>query len=114
MGKSKGGGKGKGGSSSSKTQAPKCTCDHPYNCSCGNRPPRPSKGHKWDPETQEWGGKGHKQKGASGQSGVVAKEATTATAGKTKIHEWQKMPSRILAEYCKKQKDKRPPKFKDF
>ena len=114
MGKSKGGGKGKGGSSSSKTQAPKCTCDHPYNCSCGNRPPRPSKGHKWDSESQEWGGKGHKQKGGSGQSGVVAKEATTTTTGKTKIHEWQKMPSKILVEYCKKQKGKRPPKFKDM
>eukprot|EP00429_Kryptoperidinium_foliaceum_P030446 CAMPEP_0176141002 /NCGR_PEP_ID=MMETSP0120_2-20121206/71690_1 /TAXON_ID=160619 /ORGANISM="Kryptoperidinium foliaceum, Strain CCMP 1326" /LENGTH=72 /DNA_ID=CAMNT_0017477113 /DNA_START=31 /DNA_END=245 /DNA_ORIENTATION=- len=49
----------------------KCTCDHPYQCNCGNRPPRPSKGHKWDPETQQWGGKGHKQKGASGQTGAV-------------------------------------------
>ena len=113
MGKSKGGVKGKAGSTSSNTKAPKCTCDHPYNCSCGNRPPRPSKGHKWDAELQQWGGKGHKQKGASGQSGAVAQAATTTSTGKTKIEQWQKLPSQILADYCKKQK-RRPPKFKDM
>jgi len=52
----------------------KCTCDHPYNCQCGNRPPRPSKGHKWDPETQAWGGKGHKQKAAPRRRDATPKE----------------------------------------
>jgi hypothetical protein len=91
--------------------APKCTCDHPFNCSCGNRPPRPSRGHKWDPETQEWGGKGHKQKGASGQTASIGQQAQTTEVGKTQIAQWQKLPSSILREYCEKQK-RPPPKFK--
>ena len=107
----------KSGSSSSKkgggnAQANKCVCDHPFQCSCGNRPERPSKGHKWDPTTQQWGGKGHKQKGASGQTASVGTEAKTTKVGKTQIAQWQKLPSTILHEWCKKQK--RPqPKFKE-
>ena len=38
----------------------KCTCDDPFKCFCGNRPERPSKGHKWNGE--QWAGKGHKQR----------------------------------------------------
>ena len=97
----------------SASAGPKCTCDHPYNCSCGNRPARPSKGHKWDPETQQWGGKGHKQKGASGQTRVVGQETKTTEVGKTQIAQWQKLPSNILREYCQKQK-RPPPKFKEL
>jgi HrpA-like RNA helicase len=85
----------------------KCTCDHPFTCTCGNRPPRPSKGHKWYSETQEWAGKGHKQKGASGQIASVAQQATTTQVGKTKIEQWQRLPSTLLKEYCQRQK--RPP-----
>ena len=45
MGKGKsskggGGGSKKGGAAEA---AKKCTCDHPYQCSCGNRPERPSR-----------------------------------------------------------------------
>jgi len=106
MGK-KGGGK-KGAQSAA---APKCTCDHPYQCNCGNRPERPSKGHKWYPNEQIWAGKGHKQKGASGQTASVSKEAVVTRKGQTKIEQWQKLPSQLLADLCKKEK-RPPPKYK--
>ncbi|CAJ1930609.1 unnamed protein product [Cylindrotheca closterium] len=110
MGKSK---KGKGSSGDNGKNAPKCTCDHPFNCDCGNRPPRPSRGHKWDPETQQWGGKGHKQKGASGQISQAGKQAQTTAVGQTQVAQWQKLPSTILRDYCQKQK-RPPPKFKEL
>ena len=56
---------GKGAKKAAKAKAntaPKCLCEHPYISKCGNRPERPSKGHKWDGEQQKWVGKGHKQK----------------------------------------------------
>lgn len=110
----KGDKKGKGVSAKGQSSnAPKCTCDHPYNCDCGNRPPRPSKGHKWDPETQQWGGKGHKQKGASGQTASAGQQAQTTAVGQTQVAQWQKLPSTILREYCQKQK-RPPPKFKEL
>ncbi len=108
MGK-KGGSKQKQGSSNSK----KCTCDDPYRCSCGNRPERPSRGHKWNPVEQKWGGKGHKQKGASGQTSTVASAAKTTAVGKTQVSEWQKLPSQLLDAFCRK--EKRPqPKYKSL
>ncbi len=110
MGKSK---SKKGGSKAAATPAKKCTCAHLYKCDCGNRPERPSKGHRWDPETQQWGGKGHKQKGASGQSSVVGQQAKITEKGKTQLAQWQKLPSGILREYCQKQK-RPPPKFKEL
>jgi ATP-dependent RNA helicase DHX57 len=90
---------------------PACTCDDPFQCDCGNRPPRPSRGHKWDSATQQWGGKGHKQKGAAlGQAAFVAKEQKVTTAvGNTTLAAHQRLPSQILAEYC--QKHKRPRHF---
>ena len=96
-------GKGSKNSKSSKKEAaaPKCTCDDPYTCTCGNRPPRPSKGHKWYPETQEWAGKGHKQKGASGQTSAVALPETTV--GSTTVSQWQKLPSQLLDQICEKE-----------
>lgn len=109
-------GKAKGGKPSSKGQeaaAPKCKCEHPFNCDCGNRPPRPSRGHKWDPETQQWGGKGHKQKGGSGQTRVVGEQAQTTAVGQTQVAQWQKLPSALLREFCQKQK-RPPPKFKEI
>ena len=108
MGK-KGGGKKGGGAAAS--AAPRCTCDHPYQCNCGNRPERPSKGHKWYPEEQIWAGKGHKQKGASGQTASLSKEAVVTQRGQTKIEQWQKLPSQLLADVCKKEK-RPPPKYK--
>eukprot|EP00522_Entomoneis_paludosa_P010319 CAMPEP_0172441418 /NCGR_PEP_ID=MMETSP1065-20121228/1967_1 /TAXON_ID=265537 /ORGANISM="Amphiprora paludosa, Strain CCMP125" /LENGTH=1439 /DNA_ID=CAMNT_0013190781 /DNA_START=22 /DNA_END=4341 /DNA_ORIENTATION=- len=107
MGKAKKGGKGGGAAAA----APKCTCDHPFKCTCGNRPERPSKGHKWDPEEQAWGGKGHKQKGASGQTALVDKKAQTTQVGGTSIQTWQKLPSALLTEFAKKEKFLKP-KFK--
>lgn len=104
---------GKKGNAAAATSAPRCTCDDPFNCSCGNRPERPSRGHKWDPETQQWSGKGHKQKGASGQTALVGQQAETTTVGKTQVAQWQKLPSTILHEWCQKQKRPRP-KFKEL
>ena len=106
-------GKAKGKGSEKNAATKKCTCEHPYKCDCGNRPERPSKGHKWDPETQQWGGKGHKQKGASGQSRVVGEAAKTSEVGKTKVEQWQRLPSVLLQEYCQKQK-RTLPKFKEL
>jgi len=104
--------KGKGGAAAP-VATKKCTCDHPYNCECGNRPERPSRGHRWDPESQTWGGKGHKQKGASGQTAQIAQAATTTQVGKTQIAQWQRLPSTLLKEYCQREK-RRPPKFKNI
>ncbi|KAL7550933.1 hypothetical protein ACHAWF_014139 [Thalassiosira exigua] len=98
MGKSKSSKGGKKGGEAAK----KCTCDHPYQCSCDNRPERPSKGHKWDPETQQWGGKGHKQKGASGQTASVAQADKVTSVGNTVLKQWQKLPTRLLSDLCKK------------
>ena len=101
----------KGAESASKTS--KCSCDDPYRCICGNRPERPSKGHKWDPIAQQWGGKGHKQKGASGQTSTVGVAAKTTAVGKTSIAEWQKLPHQLLDSFCRK--EKRPnPKYKSL
>ena len=110
MGKSKAK---KGASKAAAPPAKKCTCEHLYKCDCGNRPERPSRGHRWDPETQEWGGKGHKQKGGSGQTSVVGQEAKVTAKGKTQLAQWQKLPSDILRDYCQKQK-RPPPKFKEL
>ena len=105
--------KGNKKSSAAASKAPKCTCEHPYKCNCGNRPERPSKGHKWDPVAQQWGGKGHKQKGASGQTSTVSTAAKTTAVGKTQISEWQKLPSKLLDTFCRK--EKRPnPKYKSL
>jgi hypothetical protein len=87
---------------------PKCTCDDPYKCSCGNRPERPSRGHKWFPEEQIWGGKGHKQKGASGQTALVSEQAKVTATGKTQVAQWQRLPIQLLLEYCKGQKRPNP------
>ena len=106
MGKSK---SKKGGSTTA--VAAKCTCDHPFKCDCGNRPERPSKGHKWYSDTQTWAGKGHKQKGGSGQVKVTGEQVKVTEKGQTQLSQWQKLPSSILSDYCQKQK--RPsPKFK--
>jgi ATP-dependent RNA helicase DHX57 len=110
MGKQKGK---KGNAASISSSIPKCSCDDPYLCRCGHRPPRPSRGHKWDPETQQWGGKGHKQKGASGQTALVGQQDQVTEKGKTQIAQWQRLPSQILQEYCQKQK-RPPPKFKQL
>jgi hypothetical protein len=109
MGKSKGGkGAEKGGK-----QSPKCTCDDPYLCTCGNRPERPSRGHRWDPEAQEWGGKGHKQKGGSGQISTKAVEARTTEVGKTTVAQWQQLPTTLLEAITRKE-GRPPPKYKSI
>ena len=72
MGK-KGAGKSSSKGGKGPKAAPRCECDHPFQCNCGNRPERPSRGHKWYPEEQQWAGKGHKQKGGSGQTSSVAR-----------------------------------------
>lgn len=95
----------KGGGTSKKGNAEpvkKCSCTHPYQCSCGNRPERPSKGHKWDPDTQQWGGKGHRQKGASGQVASTAQADRVTEKGGTTLKSWQKMPTRLLSDLAKK------------
>ena len=95
------------------TSPPKCTCDDPYECSCGNRPERPSRGHKWHPEDQIWAGKGHKQKGASGQTALVSEQAKVTASGKTQVAQWQRLPTQLLQEFCKSQR--RPnPSFKNL
>lgn len=110
MGKPKGKSSTKGGKQGKEER---CNCDHPYQCSCGHRPERPSKGHKWDSEKQQWGGKGHKQKGASGQTASKAVAAATTSIGKTAISQWQRLPSQLLHDVTKK--EGRPPaKYKSI
>lgn len=101
MGKKKGDSKG--------AKVPVCECQHPFNCDCGLRPERPSRGHKWDPEAKVWGGKGHKQKGGIGGA-VVASAATVTEKGKTTLAQWMRLPHQLLNEFCKKEK-RPPPKF---
>jgi hypothetical protein len=91
---------------------PRCNCSDPFKCECGNRPERPSRGHKWDPESQQWGGKGHKQKGG-GQAAQVGVEAKKTEVGKTTIAQWQKLPSQLLDDVT--QREGRPQaKFKQI
>ncbi len=59
-------------------------------------------GHKWDPQAQAWGGKGHKQKGGSGQTASVGQAEKVTSVGQTAIKQWQKMPSKLLADLLKK------------
>ena len=87
---------------------PACTCDHPYQCDCGNRPPRPSRGHKWDATTQTWGGKGHKQKGGPQAATVAVDKVVTTTVGQTVLLPHQRLPSALLAEVCQRGKRARP------
>ncbi|GMH85017.1 hypothetical protein TrVE_jg5124 [Triparma verrucosa] len=97
-------GKAKGDKKGGKASAtPVCNCEHPFQCDCGNRPERPSRGHKWDPVTKQWGGKGHKVKGASlGAAHVGTKELTVK--GGTKMKQWEKAPSELVAKYLKDKK----------
>ena len=60
------------------------------------------RGHKWDPDTQLWGGKGHKQKGASGQVASTAQADRVTEKGGTTLKSWQKMPTRLLSDLVKK------------
>ena len=99
MGKSKS----KKGESSTTKGGPVCNCEHPFNCDCGNRPERPSRGHKWDHETKTWGGKGHKQKGATIAGAVVGKKEVI-TRGGVGVKEGQKLPTMLLGDWCKKGK----------
>eukprot|EP00592_Proboscia_alata_P018395 CAMPEP_0194416596 /NCGR_PEP_ID=MMETSP0176-20130528/15492_1 /TAXON_ID=216777 /ORGANISM="Proboscia alata, Strain PI-D3" /LENGTH=369 /DNA_ID=CAMNT_0039221929 /DNA_START=16 /DNA_END=1122 /DNA_ORIENTATION=+ len=78
-----------------------CPCDHPFQCNCGNRPERPSRGHKWDTPTQTWTGKGHKQKGAGTTKSST--DAVVSRSGGATIEQWQKLPSQILGDICKKE-----------
>ena len=114
MGKSKakggvaGGGGGKGAGAAVKV----CECDHPFECKCGLRPPRPSRGHKWDGATKTWGGKGHKQKGGSGQIATVAVEPKVTTQGNVAVKQWQKLPSELMANLVKKEGRKKLPQYR--
>ena len=92
--------KGKNQKSGAAVAPPKCNCDDPYQCNCGNRPERPSRGHKWYPDDQIWAGKGHKQKGASGQTATKSEPIKITATGKTKVAQWQRLPTQLLQEYC--------------
>lgn len=96
----------KKGESNKSGKVPVCECQHPFNCDCGLRPERPSRGHKWDPEAKVWGGKGHKQKGGIGGA-IVGTGVTVTEKGKTTVAQWMKLPHQLLDEFCKK--EKRPP-----
>ncbi|KAL3801900.1 hypothetical protein ACHAW5_005288 [Stephanodiscus triporus] len=110
MGKNKPKGVASGGGASA---AGACKCDHPYDCSCGMRPPRPSRGHKWDTNTMTWGGKGHKQKGGSGQTAVVAVEAKVTTGGgNVAVKQWQRLPTEMLAGLLRKGGRRRTPVYR--
>ena len=51
-------------------------------------------------QTKTWGGKGHKQKGAS-LAGAVIGVKELQTKGGTKMKQWEKAPSEILAKHLK-------------
>jgi len=105
--------KGKSSGSSAAEKPSRCECEHPFQCDCGNRPERPSRGHRWDSTEQKWGGKGHRQKGGSGQTSQVAVAAKTTAVGKTEVAQWQRLPSQLLADVCKR--ERRPnPKYKSL
>ena len=64
-------------------------------------------------EEQVWAGKGHKQKGASGQTASMGEAVLVTTKGQTSVAQWQRLPSQLLKEYCQRQK--RPlPKYKNI
>lgn len=104
--------KGKGSSASAAT-IKQCDCDHPFECKCGLRPPRPSRGHKWDVGAKTWGGKGHKQKGGSGQAAPSAPvELRETEKGKVKLKGFQKLPSELLANLVKRDGRKKAPLYR--
>ena len=76
-----GGNKSSSSSKSKSSSTSTCKCDHPYECKCGLRPDRPSRGHRWDVATGTWGGKGHRQKGGSGQVASVSIGPRMTTGG---------------------------------
>jgi len=103
----------KGRGSSASTAIKQCDCDHPFECKCGLRPPRPSRGHKWDVEAKTWGGKGHKQKGGSGQAAPSAPvELRETEKGKVKLKGFQKLPSELLAGLVKRDGRKKTPQYR--
>jgi ATP-dependent RNA helicase DHX57 len=62
-------------------------------------------------ETQQWGGKGHKQRGASGQTASI--EQPKKAVGSTTLSGFQQLPSQLLNQVC--QKEGRPPaKYKSI
>ena len=63
---------------------------------------RPSRGHKWDPIKKEWGGKGHKQKGATIAGAVVGKKEVKNVGG-VEVKEGEVLPTKILGDWCRKQ-----------
>lgn len=91
-----------------KQQLPICKCADPYKCSCSNRPARPSVGHKWDSESQAWVGKGHRQKGGSAAGHTLKQSIVVTEKGQTKIAPHQSLPSRLLSEFCKREKRPEP------
>ena len=103
----------KGKGSSASTTIKQCECDHPFECKCGLRPPRPSRGHKWDVDAKTWGGKGHKQKGGSGQAAPSAPVQLRETEkGKVKLKGFQKLPSELLANLVKRDGRKKIPQYR--
>ena len=82
--------------------APRCVCER--RCECGVRPERPSHGHKWDPESQKWVGRGAKE------SRVAAKltDSGPREVKGVSIETWQKLPSQLLGEWCQREKRPKP------
>ena len=89
-------------------QQPICKCPDPYKCSCSNRPERPSTGHKWDGESQAWVGKGHRQKGGSAAGHTLKQTVLVTEKGQTKIAPHQSLPSKLLSDFCRREKRLQP------
>merc|ERR1719222_1759065 len=71
----------------------------------GERPPRPSHGHKWDEEKQQWVGKGSlDERKAAKLTDSGPRQLGDGTVLKT----WQSLPSDLLAEWAKQEKRARP------
>eukprot|EP00929_Paragymnodinium_shiwhaense_P043873 TRINITY_DN22530_c0_g2_i1.p1 TRINITY_DN22530_c0_g2~~TRINITY_DN22530_c0_g2_i1.p1 ORF type:complete len:1435 (+),score=380.84 TRINITY_DN22530_c0_g2_i1:69-4373(+) len=71
----------------------------------GDRPPRPSPGHKWDEEKKQWVGKGSlDERKAAKLKDSGPKELADGTVLKS----WQSMPSTLLDEWAKREKRPRP------
>jgi len=73
--------------------------------SAGDRPPRPSHGHKWDDEKKEWVGKGSlDERKAAKLKETGPKEMDDGTI--LKSH--QSMPTTLLFEWTKREKREKP------
>mmetsp|Transcript_14777 Transcript_14777/g.22295 ORF Transcript_14777/g.22295 Transcript_14777/m.22295 type:complete len:1277 (+) Transcript_14777:83-3913(+) len=92
--------------SKSQTAAATARCDCERRCECGNRPTRPGGSVIWSIQEQKWVGRGAKEQRVAAKL-VDAGPKRELETGVT-VAGWQKLPSILISEWCKKEKRPAP------